>query len=65
MLSYMDYFDSYTSVENYSIILMGKYAQTQYIQLANIWSLGINSVTPVYVSYTWLSFTEINVWYCE
>lgn len=52
MLSYMDCFDSYTSVENYSIILMGKCAQTQYTQLANIWRLGVNSFTPVYVSYT-------------
>lgn len=64
-LSYTDYFRSYILVENYSIILMGKCAQFQYTQLANIWRLGINSITPVNVSYTWLSFIKIDIWYYE
>lgn len=52
-------------VENYSIVLMEKCAQIQHMQLTNICRLGINSVTPISVSYTWLSFTEIDIWYCE
>lgn len=48
-------------VDNYSIVLMGKCAQIQHINLQIYvgWEL---TLSPIYVSYTWLSFTETEIW---